>query len=103
MTAPNPKPSAPLTRRLLVVLTLLVFSSAGTIHFQTPLLGQIGAEFHASPTAVSWIPTLTFAGFFAGTLFLVPLGDRLDKRPLIIGQVISLIVALLAMAAAPSL
>jgi predicted MFS family arabinose efflux permease len=96
-------PELQLSRRLLVVLTLLVFSTAGTIHYQTPLLGQIGAEFHASPTAVGWIPTLTFGGFFIGTLFLVPLGDRLDKRLLIIGQLIALIVALLAMAAAPSL
>jgi len=92
-----------LTRRLLFVITLLVFSTAGTIHFQTPLLGQIAKEFHASPSAIGWIPTLTFGGFFAGTLFLVPLGDRLDKRPLILGQVIFLIVAVLAMAAAPSL
>ncbi|MEO8134390.1 MAG: MFS transporter [Betaproteobacteria bacterium] len=92
-----------LSRRLMLVLALLVFSTAGTIHFQTPLLGQIGAEFQAGPDATGWIATLTFAGFFVGTLFLVPLGDRVDKRRLIIGQTIGLIVSLLAMAAAPSL
>ncbi|MEO7761470.1 MAG: MFS transporter [Casimicrobiaceae bacterium] len=99
----RPDPTTPLTRRVLVVLTFLVFSTAGTIHFQTPLLGQIAAQFHASPSAVGWIPTLTFAGFFSGTLLLVPLGDKLDKRQLILGQVVALIIALLAMAAAPSL
>jgi predicted MFS family arabinose efflux permease len=103
MTSPSANPAQPLTRRLLVVLALLVFSTAGTIHFQTPLLGQLAAEFNASPAAVGWIPTLTFGGFFAGTLFLVPLGDRIDKRPLIIGQVIALIIATLVMAFAPSL
>ena len=87
----------------MLVLALLVFSTAGTIHFQTPLLGQIGAEFGAGPAATGWIATLTFAGFFAGTLFLVPLGDRVDKRRLIIWQTAGLIVALLAMAAAPTL
>ncbi|MEP7085518.1 MAG: MFS transporter, partial [Betaproteobacteria bacterium] len=103
MISPDPAARTPLTRRILVVLTLLVFSTAGTIHFQTPLLGQIGAEFHASPSAVGWIPTLTFGGFFAGTLFLVPLGDKLDKRQLILGQLSCLILALLTMAVAPSL
>ena len=93
----------PLNRRLLVILTLLVFATSGTIHLQTPLLGQIGAEFNASPGAVGWIPTLTFAGFFAGTLLLVPLGDRVDKRWLIAGQVVALLVALLAMASARSI
>jgi predicted MFS family arabinose efflux permease len=103
MTSPKINTAQPLTRRLLVVLALLVFSTAGTIHFQTPLLGQLAAEFNASPAAVGWIPTLTFGGFFAGTLFLVPLGDRIDKRPLIIGQVTALIIASLVMAFAPSL
>ncbi len=104
ISGPKPPEQGPtLSRRLLLVLALLVFSTAGTIHFQTPLLGQIGAEFNAGPAATGWIATLTFGGFFAGTLFLVPLGDRIDKRRLIIGQTIGLIAALLAMAAAPTL
>ena len=103
-TVPSESPVPPsLTRGLLVVVSLLVFATAGTIHFQTPLLGQLATEFGASSAAVGWIPTLTFAGFFSGTLLLVPLGDRIDKRPLILAQVSALIVALLAMAAAPSL
>ena len=92
-----------LSRRLMAVLALLVFSASGTIHFQTPLLGRIGAEFRAGPTATGWIATLTFAGFFAGTLLLVPLGDRYDKRRLILIQTSLLAVAMLAMAAAPTL
>ena len=103
MISSNPVPRNPLTRRLLIVLTLLVFSTAGTIHFQTPLLGLIAKDFQASPAAVGWIPTLTFGGFFVGTFFLVPLGDRLDKRLLIINQLIALIAALLGMAVAPTL
>jgi predicted MFS family arabinose efflux permease len=92
-----------LDRRVLAVLTLLVFATSGTIHFQTPLLGKLAAEFNASPSAIGWIPTLTFGGFFLGTLFLVPLGDRIDKRRLIIVQSIALFVALVVMAFATSL
>ena len=101
-TTPTP-PQRPLDRRLLAILTLLVFATSGTIHFQTPLLGQLAAALNASPSAIGWIPTLTFGGFFAGTLLLVPLGDRIDKRPLILGQVAALCVALLVMASARSI
>ena len=96
-------PQPTLTPRLLLVLTLVVFSTSGTIHLQTPLLGQLAAEFHATPSAIGWIPTCTFGGFFAGTLLLVPLGDRVDKRTLISGQIAALFVSLLAMAFAPTL
>lgn len=101
--SPLQPPPRSLDRRTLAALTLLVFATSGTIHFQTPLLAQIGAEFQATPSAVGWIPTLTFGGFFAGTLLLVPLGDQVDKRRLIIGQLFLLLASLLAMALAPSL
>jgi len=60
-------------------------------------------EFNADAAAAGWVATLTFGGFLAGTIFLVPLGDRFDKRRLILAELAVLIVALLAMAAAPSL
>ena len=93
----------PLTPRLMALLTLTMFACSGTIHFQTPMLTSIGAEFGAGAAATGWIATLSFAGFLAGTVFLVPLGDRYDKRHLFLAQFALTIVAILAMAAAPSL
>jgi len=93
----------PLDRPLMVLLLVSVFAGAGTIHYQTPMLGAFAAEFHADAAAAGWVATLTFGGFLAGTCFLVPLGDRFDKRRLILAELAVLIVALLAMAAAPSL
>lgn len=87
----------------MALLAVSVFATAGALHFQTPMLGRIAAEFEASPAAVGWIPTLSFAGFLAGTVLLIPLGDRYDKRTLILGKLALLIVAVLAMATAPSL
>lgn len=85
------------------MLAALVLSTSATIHYQTPMLGLIGSEFHSDAQATGWIATLSFAGYLTGTLFLVPLGDRFDKRSLILGQVAVLVIALLGMAAAPSL
>jgi predicted MFS family arabinose efflux permease len=87
----------------MLLLAVTVFASAGTVHFQTPMLGRFAVEFDATPAAIGWIPTLTFGGFLAGIVFLVPLGDRVDKRRLILAHLIGLIAAVLGMAVAPAL
>jgi predicted MFS family arabinose efflux permease len=87
----------------MILLTVSVFAGAGTIHYQTPMLAAFAADFHADAAAVGWVATLTFGGFLAGTFFLVPLGDRYDKRTLILIELGVLIVALLVMASAPTL
>jgi predicted MFS family arabinose efflux permease len=92
-----------LDRKLMILLTVSVFAGAGTIHYQTPMLAAFAQDFHADAAAVGWVATLTFGGFLAGTFFLVPLGDRYDKRTLILTELGVLIVALLVMASAPTL
>ncbi len=88
---------------MMALLTVTAFTSAPTIHFQTPMLAEFGHEFHAGAAAVGWVATLSFGGFLTGSLLLVPLGDRVDKRLLILGKLTGLILAVLAMAAAPTL
>ena len=79
------------------------FVIAGGIHYQTPMLATIAAEFQASPAAVGWIPTLSFGGMLVGVAFLVPLGDRISKRWLIIAMISVLGLTQVVMAAAPSI
>src|SRR5689334_22972947 len=88
---------------MMPLLAATVFASASTVHFQTPMLGRFASEFAATPAEVGWIPTLTFAGFLAGIVLLVPLGDRIDKRKLIFAHLAGLIAAVLGMAVAPAL
>ena len=68
----------------MLLLTATTFAAASGIHYQTPMLGAMAAEFGVDGAAIGWIPTLTFGGFLCGIVFLVPLGDRLDKRRLIL-------------------
>lgn len=98
-----PGSSTQLTRGLMALLVISVFTTSGAIHYQTPMLGQIAAEFHASAAAVGWVATLSFGGYLVGTVLLVPLGDRFDKRGLVLTQMACLIASLLLMAAAPTL
>ena len=75
-----PAPPRALDARLMTLLAITMFAAAGSIHFQTAMLGAIAQEFGADTRAVGWIPTMTFAGFVSGIVFIVPLGDRADKR-----------------------
>jgi predicted MFS family arabinose efflux permease len=85
------------------LLTAATFTGASSIHYQTPMLGAMAREFGASALQIGWVPTLTFGGFLVGIVLLVPLGDRFDKRRLILAQYFGNMVLLLAAAAAPGL
>ncbi len=90
--------------RVLIALMIgSAFVIAGGIHYQTPMLATIANEFQASPAAVGWIPTLSFGGMLVGVALLVPLGDRISKRWLIIGMISVLAMAQALMAVAPSI
>ncbi len=90
-------------RVLIALLIGAAFVIASGIHYQTPMLATIANEFQASPAAVGWIPTLSFGGMLVGIALLVPLGDRISKRWLIIGMVLVLSMAQALMAMAPSI
>jgi predicted MFS family arabinose efflux permease len=101
--SPRASAEAAFGRGLILFLAVTVMMTAGSIHFQTPLLAEFGRVFNADAATVGWVPTLSFAGFLSGTLFLVPLGDRYDKRWIILGKFVGLMVSVLAVASAPNL
>lgn len=94
---------APEDRGLLALLIVSAFIVAGGIHYQTPMLAAIAAEFNADAAATGWIPTLSFGGMLLGILLFVPLGDRIDKRTLILVKISVLALAQASMAVAPSI
>src|SRR4051812_24024318 len=78
------------------------FIVAGSLHYQTPMLAAIAAEFHADAATTGWIPTLSFGGLLVGIGLFVPLGDRVDKRVLALLKIVMLAAAQALMAVAPS-
>jgi predicted MFS family arabinose efflux permease len=90
-------------RRLIALLIASAFIVAGGIHYQTPMLAAIATEFEADAAATGWIPTLSFGGMLAGIVFFVPLGDRFDKRRLVLCKIVVLLLAQAMMAMAPSI
>jgi predicted MFS family arabinose efflux permease len=54
------------------------------LYYAQPLVGPIAAALGMSPGAAGLIVTLTQIGYGAGLLFLVPLGDILENRRLVL-------------------
>jgi len=100
---PNLPASADEHRSLIVLMIVSAFIVAGGIHYQTPMLAAIAAEFQVDAATTGWIPTLSFGGVLAGILLFVPLGDRIDKRGLVLVKIVVLTLAQALMAVAPSI
>ena len=90
-------------RSLIVLLVVSAFIVAGGIHYQTPMLAAIAAEFQADAATTGWIPTLSFGGLLVGIVLFVPLGDRIDKRTLVLVKIVVMTLAQALMAVAPSI
>lgn len=88
-------------------LTLLLAAGAGlavaSLYYSQPMLGVLGADIGASDQAVGLVPTLTQLGYAMGILLLAPLGDRFDRRRIILIKAAVLVAALLAGGAAPGI
>lgn len=89
-----PLSSAALLRTLLVLATAAGFSVA-SIYYAQPILPLIGDNLHLSISSLGLIPTLTQAGYAIGILFLLPLGDRFDRRVIILVKSLALAVMLM--------
>ncbi|HEX2826937.1 MAG TPA: MFS transporter [Burkholderiales bacterium] len=90
-------------RNLILLLIVAAFIVAGGIHYQTPMLAAIAADFGADAATTGWIPTCSFGGLMLGIVLFVPLGDRVDKRKLVLTKTVVLLIAQAVMAAAPSI
>jgi predicted MFS family arabinose efflux permease len=102
----SPLPTLPTSetehRNLIVLMIVSAFIVAGGIHYQTPMLAAIAADFQVDAATTGWIPTLSFGGMMLGIVLLVPLGDRVDKRTLVLSKIIVMTLAQAVMAVAPS-
>lgn len=73
------------TRRWTIfILAIGAGFSVASIYYAQPLLPLMGADLHLRIAGMGLVPTLTQTGYALGILFLLPLGDRHDRRALIL-------------------
>ncbi|MBU1817615.1 MAG: MFS transporter [Gammaproteobacteria bacterium] len=107
VAAATPAASAGPATGIAPSLVLLLASAAGfsvaSLYYSQPMLGVLGADIAASDQAVGLVPTLTQLGYALGILLLAPLGDRFDRRRIILIKAAVLAVALLLSGLAPGI
>jgi len=89
-----------LTRTLLLVFAVTCGMSVANIYYAQPLLDSIGAAFAIGAASVGVVVTLTQVGYAIGLLFIVPLGDLIDRRKLAVAQTFLSAVALVVVGTA---
>ncbi|MGE8638175.1 MAG: MFS transporter [Achromobacter sp.] len=95
--------SSTLSRGLVLLLAVGAGLSVASLYYSQPMLGVLGADIHASAETLGWIPTLTQLGYAFGILMLAPLGDRHDRKRIILIKAAVLSLALLSAAVSPSI
>ena len=85
-------------------LILLLATGAGlavaSLYYSQPMLGVLADDIGASERAVGMVPMATQLGYALGILLLAPLGDRYDRRRIILIKAAILTAALLLAGAA---
>ena len=99
--APPPASQAELSPALVLLLAAAAGLSVATIYYVQPMLGILGADLQAGARAVGLVPTAAQIGYALGILFLAPLGDRYDRRSIILIKTAILTAALVLAATAP--
>lgn len=87
---------------LVRLLAVAAGAAVANSYYNQAMLGHIGRDFVLPAATVAAIPVLTQFGNAIGVLFLAPLGDRVERRALMLLTIAALVIALLTAAAAPS-
>lgn len=99
----SPPSQHALSRALVVLIAVATGAIVANLYYAQPLLHHVAATFHSGPGPTSWVITATQAGYAAGLLLIVPLGDLHPRRTLVVRLFCIAAAALVACALAPSL
>ena len=101
-STPLPTADRVLTRGLLLVMAIATGCAVANLYYNQPMLGLIGRDLgHGAD--VGLVAMATQLGYAGGIVLLVPLGDRMNRRSLVLVQCAALAAAITAAALAPTL
>ncbi|MNO17226.1 Inner membrane transport protein YnfM [compost metagenome] len=95
-------PASSMSRKVALLFAIACGLAVANIYYAQPLLDAISSEFGITHSSVGVVITITQVCYALGLLLLVPLGDFLNRRWLITGQMILSVLALIVVGTAPS-
>ncbi|MEV4534793.1 MFS transporter [Asanoa sp. NPDC049518] len=96
-------PPPVMDRRLTFLFAVAAGAAVANLYWAQPLLDAIADDLGASTTSAGWLVTAGQVGYATGVLFVVPLGDILDRRRLVPAMLLCSAAALLLCALAPTI
>ena len=92
-----------MNRQTFWLMAITCAFAVANLYYNQPILAEITRSFDATAAQVGWIPTLTQVGYASGLLLFVPLGDRLERRNLVVTMLAITSLILFMAALSPSL
>ncbi|MFJ5723237.1 MFS transporter [Streptomyces sp. NPDC093149] len=89
-------PASAQARRTTLLFAVASGVAVANVYFAQPLLVTLSRDFGISASTVGVVVTLTQIGYGLGLFLLVPLGDLVDRRSLVVTQLALLAAALAA-------
>ncbi|NUT77913.1 MFS transporter [Pseudomonas sp. C1C7] len=89
-----------LSPSLTLLFSITCALAVANVYFAQPLLDSMAQSLNVAPSMIGVVVTATQMGYALGLLFIVPLGDLLNRKRLILTQLLLSSVALAAVGAA---
>ena len=100
--AKSDKPLSSIPRGVILLFAIASGASVANVYYAQPLLDILAKDFNVSHASIGGVVTATQIGCALALLFLVPLGDLVNRRRLMTLQLLALVSALLVVAFAHS-
>jgi predicted MFS family arabinose efflux permease len=92
-----------MNRNLVWLMAIASGAAAANLYYNQPLLADIAQSLNASVQDTGLIPTLGQIGYALGNFLIVPLGDLLECRRLIVMMLVGTAIALATAAVSPTI
>ncbi|RCJ39057.1 MFS transporter permease [Nostoc minutum NIES-26] len=92
-----------MNRNIVLLMAITSGAAAANLYYNQPLLAAITQNLNASVQDAGLIPTLGQIGYAMGNFFIVPLGDLLERKRLLVNMLIGTALALAAAAVSPTI
>jgi predicted MFS family arabinose efflux permease len=92
-----------LSQSIVILMAVAAGASVASIYYNQPILKEIARTFNVSESNAGLTSMLSQIGYGLGLFFITPLGDKVNKKALILTLQSSLVAALLLMTVATSI